>query len=455
MSLKYKILAPLLFGFLGAILVTGTVSVRTATRAVESSFRREMLTARGFLTRMGTPLSPEALGRMRDLFRTDLAVMEGRRTLHSTTLAADEAKSLERLLGTEAFESGPGEGEEPARLSLGKRNFRYLSGALEGPPGPGNMPYHLFILLDEARIDEAKRRTVTPIVWAAGIGVLIILAAGGLAARSFLRRLRTLSEAATGIASGRDPGRVPVEGRDELGRYADAFNRMVDALAESRDRVVHAERMAALGKLASAVAHEIRNPLASIRMTAEVLRPDLAGDDAHEALGLLLNELKRLELFLDEILTLSGKTVIEKDDADVGELVQETMALLQGNLTHLGIHAKSTLAPGLAHVLDAGRVKQVLVNLLLNGAQAAGPGGLVRVSGEKSGDGSLRIEVRDSGPGVDAKIEGRLFEPFFTTRKGGTGLGLAVCRRIAEAHGGRIAHRREGEWTVFGLELPP
>jgi two-component system sensor histidine kinase AtoS len=309
--------------------------------------------------------------------------------------------------------------------------------------------------LDEARIDEAKRRTVTPIVWAAGIGVLIILAAGGLEARSFLRRLRTLSEAVTGIASGRDPGRVPVEGRDELGRYADAFNRMVDALAESRDRVVHAERMAALGKLASAVAHEIRNPLASIRMTAEVLRPDLAGDDAHEALGLLLNELKRLELFLDEILTLSGKTVIEKDDADVGELVQETLALLQGNLTHLGIQAESILAPGLVHVLDADRVKQVLVNLLLNGAKAAGPGGQVRVSGEKTGDGSLRIEVRDSGPGVDAGIEGRLFEPFFTTRKGGTGLGLAVCRRIAEAHGGRIAYRREGEWTVFGLELPP
>jgi signal transduction histidine kinase len=286
-------------------------------------------------------------------------------------------------------------------------------------------------------------------------GILLVALAGWLVARSFTRRLADLSGAAARIAGGKEGGRVREEGGDELARFAGAFNRMVDALAESRDRLVHAERMAALGKLASSVAHEIRNPLASIRMTADLLRADLPGGEPREALDMLLREIRRLELFVEEILSLSGKIAVKQAPADPAEAAAETAALLKDRLAHLGVSVKNGIEPGRTHPMDADRVRQVLLNLVLNGSQAAGAGSEVRIGAVWGEDGSLRIEVRDPGPGVRPEDEARLFEPFFTTREGGTGLGLAVCRRIAEAHGGRMRYRREGGWTVFSLELPP
>jgi signal transduction histidine kinase len=272
-------------------------------------------------------------------------------------------------------------------------------------------------------------------------------------ARSFLKRLRALSETASRIAGGGQPGRVPPGGADELGRFAAAFNRMVDALAESRDRLVDTERMAALGKLASALAHEIRNPLSSIRMTAEILRPSVTDDEGREGLDVLLRELERLELFLEEILSLSGKIVLKPVETDMAGLAEETLALLKNRLSHLRIGTVMEIEPGLVFEMDPARMRQVLVNLVLNAAQAAGPGGTVKVRAGRDEAGALRIAVLDSGPGVTEEDRPKLFEPFFTTKPGGTGLGLAVSRRIAEAHGGRIEVGREEGWTRFAVVL--
>ncbi|MHC4601002.1 MAG: sensor histidine kinase [Planctomycetota bacterium] len=292
-------------------------------------------------------------------------------------------------------------------------------------------------------------------VGASALGIVVVLVAGWWVASSFTRRLKGLSEATERIAAGEEESRVEGGGGDELGRFAGAFHRMVDAVAESRDRLVHSERMAALGKLASAMAHEVRNPLSSIRMTAEILRPDLEEGKSREALDMLLRELKRLELFLEEILTLSGGIALKVEVTDAAGLTAEVLALLKERLTHLGIETESEVPAGLRFPLDGDRVKQVLVNLILNGAASAGDGGTVRVRAGKTETGGLRIDVLDTGAGVDPETAERIFDPFFTTRPGGTGLGLAVCRRIAEAHGGRIAHRREEDRTVFTLELPP
>jgi len=455
MSLKYKILVPLVAAFLAAVLITGWISVESSADAVEGSFRREMVTSRGFLTRMRPPLSPESLARMKRVFEMDLAVAEGGKRLHSTTLEGPEAAAFERaLVAGKLEEARAGEGEALVGVRLGARGYRVLGGQLEGPPGAGGEPYAIYLLLDEGRIERAKARAVSNVLVAAGVGIVLVLLGGVFVARSFTRRLSRLSEAASRIAAGEETGRVVAAGGDELSRFAGAFNRMVDALAESRDRLVHSERMAALGKLASAIAHEIRNPLSSIRMTAEILKDEVPESGDREALQLLLNESRRLELFLEEILSLSGGVEIRPADHDVFEVAEETLTLLRSRLDHLGIEASLEIEAGTRHRLDADRVKQVLMNLLLNGAQFAGPGGKVRVRASRDGDGGLALEVLDSGPGVPDEARDRLFEPFFTTRSGGTGLGLAVSRRIAEAHGGKIEYRREEGWTVFAFVLP-
>jgi signal transduction histidine kinase len=402
------------------------------------------------------------LEKMKKLFDTDLAVIEGRRRLHGTTLNEKGASALTEILASGSVDrvvSGGGAPGPGARkfesLRIDGRGYRVLGGSLEGPRSPAGETYSLLILLEDQRIEGAKRRAVIPVAGAAIVGILVVLATGWLVATSFTGRLKGLSDAAERIASGDTGGRVEAGGGDELGRFAGAFNRMVEALAESRDRVVHSERMAALGKLASAMAHEIRNPLTSIRMTAEILLPDQKGEESQEALELLLRELKRLELFLEEILTLSGGLALKVEETRLKDLTGEVLALLGGRLSHMGIEARDEVEGDLRFPLDGDRIKQVLVNLVLNGAQAAGPGGEVSVRAQRTAGGALEIDVVDTGSGVEPEAREKLFEPFFTTKQGGTGLGLAVSRRIVEAHGGKIGCQRGEGRTVFTVEIPP
>jgi signal transduction histidine kinase len=228
---------------------------------------------------------------------------------------------------------------------------------------------------------------------------------------------------------------------------------MHDALLAAEEARLRRERLAVLGEFAAGVAHEIRNPLASMRMTLQLLERDAAAKEA-EDLRVVLDEVRRLEASVEDLLLYAGAPRLDKGSVDLAGEVRDAARVLRRQADHLGVEVAVEEAPGTPRVPgDAARLRTAAVNLLLNAVQASPRGGKVRARIQPAGGGVV-LEVADEGPGIPAEAGERVYEPFFTGRPGGTGLGLAVTRRIAEAHGGALSYRSGPGGTVFRLEVP-
>jgi len=227
-----------------------------------------------------------------------------------------------------------------------------------------------------------------------------------------------------------------------------AFTAIVGGLKE---RSVVRERTRALERLVSALAHEVKNPLGAIRLTVETLREGARDARDKEAFDVVTSEVERLALLVDQLRLLQGPQRFEPTALDPGKTVDDVLALLRRTFEHRGIALERTGEAPRA-LVDARALKQALLNLLLNAIEASPRGGSVRV--RLSGTERARIEVSDEGPGVPAAARARLFEPFVTTKDGGTGLGLAFARRVAREHGGSLELANTPTGATFVLELP-
>jgi two-component system sensor histidine kinase HydH len=236
--------------------------------------------------------------------------------------------------------------------------------------------------------------------------------------------------------------------------------RTVRRQAVERDRLQtdlrRSERLAALGKLLAGVAHEVRNPLAGIRSTAQLWQRGFALDP--ESLGGLVHEVDRLEEIVSRLLQFSRADAQDLVPGDLNAVVAEAARLASGPAELKRIRVETELEPDLRPVAMApAALLQVFRNLTTNAVQAMKPGGTLRLTtGMDPSRRTIRASVVDSGPGLAPEMIGHLFEPFFTTKAEGTGLGLAIAREIALAHSGDLlaANRADGPGAVFTLTLP-
>ena len=237
--------------------------------------------------------------------------------------------------------------------------------------------------------------------------------------------------------------------------------RTVRRQAAERDRLQtdlrRSERLAALGKLLAGVAHEVRNPLAGIRSTAQLWQRGVVGLD-QESLGGLVHEVDRLEEIVSRLLQFSRADGQDLAPGDVNAVVTEAARLASGPAHAKGVHVEVDLDPNLPQVAMApSALLQVFRNLTTNALQAMTAGGTLRLTTRREPTlYSVQASVADTGPGLAPEALKHLFEPFYTTKAEGTGLGLAIAREIALAHGGelRAANRAEHAGAVFTLTLP-
>jgi two-component system, NtrC family, sensor histidine kinase HydH len=246
-----------------------------------------------------------------------------------------------------------------------------------------------------------------------------------------------------------------------------ALRQRAEATAAERDRALkdleatvetlrRADRLATLGTLAAGMAHEVRNPLGALGGALEIIDGDFpAGHPHREFLDILRREVGRLGVITGKYLDYARPQAPELRPTDVNGLVRSAIELIEKSAGRARVRIASDLAPELPRALaDPVHVHQALVNVLLNGVQAMPEGGLLEVETGLAG-GALEIRVRDHGAGLPEGPVERLFEPYFTTKPGGSGLGLAVSRQIARAHGGSLAAENvAGGGALFRLSLP-
>lgn len=247
------------------------------------------------------------------------------------------------------------------------------------------------------------------------------------------------------------------ENARHLARSYAKLREQADLILEIEDQLRRADRLTAIGELSAGMAHEIRNPLGSIRGTAEILRDAFPPENRYaEFTRILINEVDRLNKVLEDFLNFARPAESERNDFKPLQVLQDVLVLAQQPAIKKQIDIHWDDQPLPAAIGDAGQFKQVFLNLVLNAIQAMELGGRLWIETSVRQDGQIVLTFKDTGPGIPPEDMDRVFNPFFTTKTEGTGLGLAITHRIVHNHGGTISVNNAPEGgAVFTISLRP
>lgn len=335
---------------------------------------------------------------------------------------------------------------------------------------------------------DARWRILSQGIPAIGVAVLLIVVISNLFIGRVTRPLRQLADATAAVASGRlDVPLVIEKPAGEVEILKEGFSRMLTELKtwrgqaaewnkglearvaertrqleEAHAELIQAGKLAVIGELASGLAHEVRNPLAVIRMSAQYLMKKItAGEKTERHLEMIHEEINRIDRLIADLLGFARPTDPVLRSTELGRLLEDALAFAAPEISTRGIRTTVSVAPALPPILaDPDQIRQVLLNLILNACQAMPDGGDLVVSATAVNNGrtqgaQVRIEIADTGPGIAPGDLERIFTPFFTTKASGTGLGLSISQRIVRSHGGNIAAGNlPGQGAAFVITLP-
>jgi signal transduction histidine kinase len=311
----------------------------------------------------------------------------------------------------------------------------------------------------EVEVRNMKRKILVLAISASAFMIFLVV----ITARVMVKPIRRLVHALNSVHLGMLETMPLPDRNDELGDLQDSYRTMVDRLREeelerkkTRELLGNTEKMATIGTLAAGIAHEINSPLTGAMHSVQALRKEsLSPRKRDQYLQVVGESLERIRRAVSQLLDYSTVHATNFSECDPSRLVGKTLELLDYQIGKSGIEVENRI-PRLTIRADAHKLEQVLVNMVMNAIAAMPSGGKLEISHIHDGS-SLTLVVADTGEGIAEEDLCRIFEPFFTT-KGmgkGTGLGLAVCRKIVEQHGGRISvSSRPGEGAKFFISLP-
>jgi len=282
----------------------------------------------------------------------------------------------------------------------------------------------------------------------------------------FTRPIKELSTAARKVAGGNFDVQVPADRLDEMGTLASAFNEMTAKLGRAREletQLHQAEKGAVVGRLAAAIAHEIRNPLNYINLTLDHLRSSFAPSDPNKRATFvqladqLKTEVARINRHITDFLKYSRPSKLDLQSVDIRVEAEDALRLVEARAEERGIDTRIIQDGALPPVLaDRESLRSVFTNLVINAVEAIeGDGGHISIRLSNADANSVKVEVTDSGCGIADHDISKVFEPYFSTKDTGTGLGLAIVRKAVDDHGGTISiASKEGSGTTFTIILP-
>jgi len=460
-SIQSKIVFPYTLLFTVVIVVTSLITIAIVSRRMDERIERQMEHMAEAISVMGGfLLSDDFLDRIRirEVVGADIIAYKTGGDVAATTMnrdEVDEAMAVVKSAEVEQILSLPD--SKPVIRNIRHHDqphkliYRRLGASTEGE-------YTILsLIVSTADIAQAKRRSAITIGLVAVSGILLVAIVGSIIAGSITAPVKQLVGVTEQIAAGDLTAEAGVKTRDEIGTLANSFNQMTRELKASRDMLVQSEKLAAVGQLAAGIAHEIRNPLTSIKMIVQLLGRRLKDDEAgQESVQAVLDEINRLEVIINGLLDLTRPVELELRSVNVADVVNDVLKFMEADLRHRKIQLVKRLDETLPEtMLDADRVKQVFMNVILNAMQAMPDGGELAIKGHYDSDaGAVQIEISDTGIGMSQEVLAHAFEPFFSTKSGGTGLGLANVQKIMEQHKGDIRiESEEGQGTKVTIEF--
>jgi len=318
-------------------------------------------------------------------------------------------------------------------------------------------PIELVLAAPVAPFADPFRESARKNLWILAGVTLIVLVLATVLTRGTTRALARLADAAEAVARGDLHREVDSEGRDEVGRVGRAFNAMTESLRRTLQELSQRQALVAVGEFAASLAHEVRNPLTSIQVDLQRIEEKLPEDE--EALELMARTLRKIDGLSRSVtgalqVARSGSVILAPLNLRgplraAVQMAQPTFQDREAALDSTGAEGEPIPVDG-----DAAALERLFLNLLLNAAQALEPGGRARIAVERA-ENEVRISIQENGRGIEAEELERIFEPFFSTRPDGTGLGLPIARRIALAHGGDLTVESElGVGTTVTVRFP-
>ena len=457
-GIQTKIVLPFMLLFALVAIVLPLVAVEIFAWKYDDQFTRETEGWVDTIMKTGYFRQEEA-EKIKSAYGVEIMIFGSDYTLNGTTL--DELSDTER---------------DWVNLA-NKMQLREVKQRLENPSGTSvirdvtlnGKPYKVFYFPRELgriycflrpmeAIAEAKRTLTWYMLSIAVLVIGLVALISHLIGRNLTNPIKVLVDSTARVAKGNLDEQCELKTYDEIGDLAAAFNQMTRDLKQSRDQLIQAERLATAGKMSASFAHEIRNPLSSMRMLAQMLmqKPEMAVEKHQQSLRYILEEIEQIDTIVKGLMDFARPAALNLIHQPLSPVLQAVLDLMEANLAHHQIQLVLDVLPETPEIqFDSDKLKQAFMNVVLNAMEAMPQGGVLEVS-TIVGEDTVGIKVVDNGVGISAEDLAHLFEPFFTKKPRGTGLGLANVKRILEEHGGSVEIKSvldEGTEVLLWLPL--
>lgn len=448
-SIQNKIVLPFILLFAVVVLIVPVITIALFERKYDEQVSRE--TQEWLEAIVDTGYIHQA-DKVKEAYGAEVTVVSSDNTVNHTTLSGDWAGFTDEMKLDEVRK----------RIKESNRSFISQNVIVDGRHY--KVIYYLqaydrlyCLMRPIDKIADAKRHVTLLMFGIAAVVILLVGVMSHLIGRNLTNPIKDLVRFTRKVAGGNLNEQYDAKTHDEIGDLTVAFNQMTRDLRNSRNELISAERLATAGKMAASFAHEIRNPLSSMRMLAQMLmrKQDLSEARRKQSMEYILEEIERIDVIVKGFMDFARPAFLDPAPHDLNQVLQEVLDLMEANLNHHQILLIKKFAPDLPAIpLDRDKLKQAFMNIVLNAMDAMPEGGTLEILTLQDSD-RVRIDVVDTGVGIPPEDLNRLFEPFFTTKSQGTGLGLANAKRVLEQHGGDIQGKSVVEQgTTISLWLP-
>lgn len=429
----YRIILPftLLFGITS--IFSWLFSAYLITRYLDQILKSQMEQVAGAVSKSSYILNPAVLHQIKEIIKSDIVLFDKDGQIIKSTFP------LNTELPAFHFQIKSDKSRHLEEMDINFRGEQYRT-VINPLILPDTGLAFLSIWMPKSDMEKLRTGIIVGLGCICLFGILTMAVIAYIIARTITAPVEALAGVTEKIAMGDLSKRAEVNGNDEIGRLGASFNHMLDQVKAFEDQLIESEKLATADQMAAGLAHEIRNPLTSIKMFGQVLQKRLKDRPEDEKTFLLMvKEIDRLDRIIQEIIDRANPGKLILDNHDPNKVLSEVIDIAEQSLKAQHIKVQKNLSPHLPGILmDAEKIKSVLWNLVLNAKEAMPKGGELIFTTRIDDNAAVEVTMEDSGFGIAAEIERRLFQPFFTTKPEGMGLGLSISRKIIKTHGGTL-----------------